>query len=1730
MRNFIVKQNAFKVFLFMLSLLFSRVATAQFITYPVAAQPITRGLDSTSLTVEISFPACTGVTVRVNLGANNAPGLIEYIPGSVQKISGTGTITESNISNLTSPVFSVGNTTAGQTLRFSIKRRAFCGTALSSKDDVIVNGAGCSFSETDNNINNYSLLAAAFSITPPAPVTNAEVGGTYNRVITVINGGNGCTDSVGFWIKYPAGSMELNSVSFAGNPITPVYANADSAYFELTGAILGADNMLCNGESIALTENVRVLQCNTVTTYGAAETDYANAVCQSTTAVSGMSMSSALPSLGVTVGNSLLPACYVSGPRVLTYTIRNNGAGPATNIVINTGSQLSNAPRASTYGYIDTASLFITTPGAAASHPDPALYTGYTLTVSQPGDNNLSCNEGKIAHLQLTLPATVVLLPGDSIVLTYNVIYCPSTNSCDDIFTGYGIGTQVGYKNSCGTNSYTSGNYVGATSVPYNTPIITAFETPAQVRSGECYEVVLGTNTSPTNNVANRGYIEYELTMPPGATFSSATLLGFVSSPHAGYPRVSGNKVITRYNVNTGGNPIKFVFCSPTNLCTDYNLDAVITTSPDSTCVINDPAAINSVKRCATATISFVCSNACATGGIVPVYWHYSRKNFGAPDNNYNKLPDGSGVLDQAVILNDRYRPGDTLHSEYRSFVAVQTSPANITSWNHINSNWNFSDHIWVPAGNATVTIKRGVSVVVVPGVPITTTTYGKIFNADFSQGPVALTSLAPFQPNDSVIVEADFILRDSLLSTNASNQHMTAVDDGTRGKVFADVPDVILLKNSVHASTVANPTAANQATCLVPEYNINTLHLFHFSLLYGNTLTGCTAVKHEIRGFTRKLGGYTANYFPGEYRPEFIPDSLVLVFPKGMTVTPGSQSVSGLYINTPPTSSVVSAAAILPYVSISGSAATSTTVLFDVKTALANNPTWSIQSEGTTYIFGMDARGSCETPNTFTIGGLQSGHLYEWPSPAAQAVYNDLARTQVNSTYSNTNKPSVNISSPNATISAASDTACWSVLLQNTSGQAAPYNYLRLTNNVSFNNYTVKLGAVTITPNADGLYELGNIASAGSATLNICANTNSCVLDSFKVESGWSCAGYPTGADLAAYSCWKPLWLKANSLISQIQLSIDKQPSSSIDLCSQDTVIYKMNSAQANYADNPEFLVTLLPGMSIDKAEIEYPGGSGNWQTITPAVNGTILSYKVEDHTGVSVAGLPGTISNPGTANRAARIRIVFTTSCGFTNGSKISVQQRADRPCGDVISTSLGYNAIVRSSPVIINGAGVPGNISFNLSLSSTTLNCGSVSALSGNIIASGAPTSVGDTIIVTLPPGIEYAGNFASSGGLTVAAGYPAAGPGGTQLLRLKVPSGVSAGTALNYNFDVTVAAAQNGCGNFGILSEAERTTAPISCGGTLCTSATKSIIGSFENTLSVIKPDLSIVSLDYVSGDFSAGGNTTVSITVANTGTVNAAAAAYAVEFFCGNNSTPFATSVFPPAIPASGSASANLTVNVPASPVCNNGEIVTARIKPLTAANVQQCLCKEAARQVLRALPVIITDFNIRQENCKVTLSWRSVTEVNFKKFTIQYSTDGRAYQPVGEMNSKGNNAYYSFTHQPGQGRVFYRLLMTDKDGGSKYSSVVTVNAVCNGSNVAVYPNPVNSILHVNIAGYPAGTVSARLLNTTGQLVISKSLQAGANTINVNGLSKGAYALIIIGQKGVTQSFKIYIGQ
>ena len=1708
--------------LFFLLLGLKTNAQSSFITYPTASQAITRGLDSTYLTVQIAFPsACTNVNITIKLtGSSTNAGLITYIPNSFTYLTTsptTPTVTE-NISNMQSPVFNIGNVTTGQIIQFKIRRRADCGLASSSHDDVIVSGTGCSFSDVSPSSNPYDLNAAAFTISPPAAIANAAIATPYNRLVSVINGGNGCIDTLFFWIVYPPNSVQLNSLKIGANIITPQFTNGDSSYFVITGTNLGPTGKICNAESILFTENITLLKCGPITKYGAAWSAYTNNYCQQTSATAGVSMANTFPTLSIANNIATLTSCYKDAPRNAGAIITNIGTGAATNVVLTTGSSYVNIPRTDSYGYIDTATLMVTPSVGVPFHPTPNMFTGYTYMVASTFYSP-ACNWGKIANVELTMPSTLIIKAGENITVSYKIVYCDATAACDLHWEAIYLGTNVKYKNECGNQNYNV-NGVENTDRPYNRAVLSAFQYPAQIIAGDCFNVTVSTVQYVTN-VFGKSYVDYKIKLPLGCTLNTANIIGINAVPHPGYPKVVGDTAIVRYAVAEAGGPVRFNLCSTIASCGTQSITGIIESSPDSSCTKN-----NKSTTCQTNPINFVCPSPCPTGGTVPTYWKFSRTNFGLPDNNYDKFPDASGVVDPLKIDVDRYRAGDTMHSQYRSYIIPQTqdragNPNSIPNWNHVNANWNFSKHIWVPAGNATVTIKRSGVTTVVPAVPFTTVVYGKNYTADFSNGPATLTALAPFLPNDSVIVDADFKLLDTLLPQSNTGPY-TLVDDGVSGIRLAESPDVIVLTHHVYASTMANPIAANQFTCFIPQYNANVLHLSHFTYIYGANFSGCNTARPYIYSYTRVLGGYSANYFPGEYRPSFIPDTATITYPIGMSVVPGTQNIGGIYGGL--TNAIAG-----NYITISGSPLTGQKVTLDFKSAFAANPNIVIESEGTYWYFSMEVRASCVTNSTFYTPISEIGHVYHWPSNNNEARYevNEITMpgTTINlaSNYDASSKPNVNIASPNAIVAPISDTAKWIVNLNNSTTQNVPVNFLKINPVGGFANYVVKIAGVIQTPNSSGIYALGTIANGGSITnLTIEATTNNCSLDSFKIQTGWDCAAIPTGAELAGYTCWKDFWLKATPQPSQIQLNVTKQPivspATDIALCATTTTEFTILSALANYADNPEFRVTPPTGLIISMGEIEYPLGSGNWQTITPTITGGLYIYKVENHTAISPGGLPGTLTFATAAERIAKLKLTFTTSCNFVSGSRIAVQQRADRPCGNPIPNNLGYNTISRTQPINITGGSITGSVSFSLETTPAPSACLGLTNFKGKITPIGTATILTDTIVVTIPAGVAYVGPV---NGATLAAG-PLAGIGGTQILKLTLPIGTPSGTQIAYNFDVKPTT-NSGCGNFLIQTEAQRTIAPLNCNGTLCTNGAKTIMGAVEDTIKINKPQIAITNVTLASGYYAVGQTISVNVTANNSGNIVAPAGSLLVEFFCSGSAVPFGAQYFPVSVAPLSLATSSFSIMVPNIPTCLSGNTLMAVIRP----SLTTCICDSTSYMLAGALPVTITDFNAVKNNTIVKLKWTVSNEINIAHYDIYRSIDAINFVKVGTAITANAQAKYETTDDISNIKnniIYYKLgINATNNAIIKYSKIVTILNSNNETSSLIYPNPFNDKITIEFVSNTNQTIVINIIDMLGKKILAKEIKVlkGNNSISLatNTLATGTYILKIIDKAG-----------
>jgi hypothetical protein len=246
------------------------------ISYPSSAQSINRVLGKGSLSVKLFFNgACTGTSVKIAL-----PASVSYIASSVSKTGGAAglSIAESSISDLRNPVFTISGTIAsGDELIFKIDRRADCGTLTTGKDSVFVTTGGGCFNSSDvlGTLNTYNILSPSLSINPATALTGAVIDTTATRLSTIINGGNGVTDTLRFFIVYPSAGLintsGSNTISANTVNFSPYRTSGDTLFYKIFGSTLfGGDSLLNNGETVIISEPIKVLKCNATTNYGVA--------------------------------------------------------------------------------------------------------------------------------------------------------------------------------------------------------------------------------------------------------------------------------------------------------------------------------------------------------------------------------------------------------------------------------------------------------------------------------------------------------------------------------------------------------------------------------------------------------------------------------------------------------------------------------------------------------------------------------------------------------------------------------------------------------------------------------------------------------------------------------------------------------------------------------------------------------------------------------------------------------------------------------------------------------------------------------------------------------------------------------------------------------------------------------------------------------------------------------------------------------------------------------------------------------------------------------------------------------------------------------------------------------------------------------------------------------------------------------------------------------------------
>ncbi len=180
------------------------------------------------------------------------------------------------------------------------------------------------------------------------------------------------------------------------------------------------------------------------------------------------------------------------------------------------------------------------------------------------------------------------------------------------------------------------------------------------------------------------------------------------------------------------------------------------------------------------------------------------------------------------------------------------------------------------------------------------------------------------------------------------------------------------------------------------------------------------------------------------------------------------------------------------------------------------------------------------------------------------------------------------------------------------------------------------------------------------------------------------------------------------------------------------------------------------------------------------------------------------------------------------------------------------------------------------------------------------------------------------------------------------------------------------------------------------------------------------------------------------------------------------------------------------------------------------------------------LPIVFGNFNGAVKGQSANLTWSTKTEINFKQFEVQKSSNGTTWQTVAAVSAKNSatGAQYSATdNNVVDAKTYYRLKLINLDGSFSYSSIIILRKNGISTTVDVLGNPVKNIINLSISNEIATTYQLALYTMDGRRILSQSYThpggSGRVSINVPGNIKGN-CILNISSATDKQSVKIIV--
>jgi hypothetical protein len=174
------------------------------------------------------------------------------------------------------------------------------------------------------------------------------------------------------------------------------------------------------------------------------------------------------------------------------------------------------------------------------------------------------------------------------------------------------------------------------------------------------------------------------------------------------------------------------------------------------------------------------------------------------------------------------------------------------------------------------------------------------------------------------------------------------------------------------------------------------------------------------------------------------------------------------------------------------------------------------------------------------------------------------------------------------------------------------------------------------------------------------------------------------------------------------------------------------------------------------------------------------------------------------------------------------------------------------------------------------------------------------------------------------------------------------------------------------------------------------------------------------------------------------------------------------------------------------------------------------------------LAVNIKQFMVQKKGEKAFISWQSQLAQNIRQYVLEFSTDGRNFQPFVTVQGDGKESQtfeyiHDLTDKKGN-HLYYRILQKDAQGKSMYSTIRAIALTEKAPmQVSAYPNPVQDQLQLGFDRPVNGLFLVEVYSLGGQPLYRREIRmVNSQVIPINlGLkpASGGYFAKITQQQG-----------